>query len=108
MTPEQIREVVKITLDELAERKLIKDDYPVILKVVERKLYEFFNVYGGGQGVAHALNQLIDDKYIDIIFLHYRDGKTLEWIAECMDVEVRTVLRNKKRLICRIYELLEV
>lgn len=108
MTPEQIREVVKITLDELAERKLIKDDYPVILKVVEGKLNEFFNNKGDGNGISYALNQLIDDKYIDIIFLHYRDGKTLEWIAEVMDVEVRTVLRNKKRLICRIYELLEV
>lgn len=108
MTPEQIREVVKMTLDELTQRKLIQDDYPLILGVVESKLKDFFNVYGGGQGVAHALNQLSDDRYLDIIFLQYRDGKTLEWIAEYMDVEVRTILRNKKRLIMRIYELLEV
>lgn len=108
MTPEQIREVVKITIDELTQRKLIQDDYPVILKAVENKLHEFFNVYGGGQGVAHALNQLSDDRYIDIIFLQYRDGKTIEWIAEFMNVEVRTIMRNKKRLIIKIYELLEV
>lgn len=108
MTPEQIREVVKMTLDELTQRKLIKDEYPVILGVVEKKLKEFFTVYGGGKGVAHVLNQLSDDSYIDIIFLQYRDGKTLEWIAEYMDVEVRTIMRNKKRLIYKIYELLEV
>lgn len=108
MTPEQIREVVKMTIDELTQRKLIKDEYPVILKTVENKLHEFFTVYGGGQGVAHALNQLSDDPYIDIIFLQYRDGKTIEWIAEYMEVEVRTILRNKKRLIIKIYELLEV
>lgn len=108
MTPEQIREVVKMTIDELTQRKLIKDDYPVILGVVEKKLNEFFTVFGGGQGVAQALNQLSDDPYIDIIFLQYRDGKTLEWIAEFMDVEVRTILRNKKRLIIKINELLEV
>ena len=106
MTPEQIREVVKITLDELTTRKLIKDEYPVILGVVEKKLQEFFNS-NGGQGVGYALNQLSDDQYIDIIFLQYRDGKTLEWIAEFMEVEVRTILRNKKRLINKIYELLE-
>lgn len=108
MTPEQIREVVKMTVDELTQRKLIKDEYPIILKIVERKLTDFFNNRGDGNGVSYALNQLIDDKYIDIIFLQYRDGKTVEWIAEAMNVEVRTILRNKKRLIYRIYELSEV
>ena len=106
MTPEQIREIVKITLDELTARKLIKDDYPLILGVVEKKLLAFFN-NNGGQCVGQALKQLSDDPYIDIIFFQYRDGKTLEWIAEYMEVEVRTILRNKKRLIIKIYELLE-
>lgn len=108
MTPEQIREIVKITLDELTARKLIKDNYPHVLSEVERKLKAFFNNKGDGNGVSHALNQLTDDTYLDIIFLQYRDGKTVEWIAEAMDVEVRTIMRNKKRLINRIYELLEV
>ena len=107
MTPEQIREIVKMTLDELTQRKLIKDDYPLMLGVVENKLKDFFNHKGSG-GVGGILMSLSDDNYIDIIFLQYRDGKTLEWIAEYMDVEVRTILRNKKRLIMRIYELLEV
>ena len=108
MTPEQIREIVKITLDELTARKLIKDDYQFILKVVEKKLRDFFNNKGDGNGISYALTQLSDDNYIDIIFLQYRDGKTLEWIAEAMDVEVRTIMRNKKRLINKIFELLEV
>jgi hypothetical protein len=108
MTPEQIREVVKMTVDELTQRKLIKEEYPVILGVVEKKLHEFFNNRGDGNGISYALNQLSNDAYIEVIFLQYRDGKTLEWIAEYMDVEVRTVLRNKKRLITKIYELLEV
>ena len=107
MTPEQIREIVKMTLDELTQRKLIKDEYPVILNEVERKLKSFFNSRGDGYNIGHALNQLSDDPYIDIIFLQYRDGKTLERIAEYMEVEVRTILRNKKRLIYKIYELLE-
>ena len=108
MTPEQIREVVKITVDELTQRKLIKDDYQTILGVVEGKLTQFFNNRGDSNGVTYALNQLSDDTYIDVIFFQYRDGKTLEWIAEYMDKEVRTILRNKKRLITKIYELLDV
>lgn len=107
MSPEQIREVVKMTIDELTQRKLIIEEYPVILKLVEGKLGEFFNNRGDGNGISYALNQLSDDAYIDVIFLQYRDGKTLEWIAEYMDKEVRTILRNKKRLITKIYELLE-
>ena len=43
MTYEQISKVVKITIDELTQRKIIKDDYSIILPVVERKLTEFFN-----------------------------------------------------------------
>ncbi len=108
MTPEQIREVVKMTLDELSQRKLIKNDYSVILSEVERKLKLFFNNKGDAYNISYALNQLIDDSYIDIIFLQYRDGKTIEWIAEYMNKEVRTIMRNKKRLILKIYELLEV
>jgi DNA-binding MarR family transcriptional regulator len=105
VTPEQIREVVKMTLDELTLRKLIKDDYQSILKVVEGKLKNFFN--NRGDGISYVLRQLSDDQYIDIIFLQYRDGKTLEWIAEYMAVDVSTVKRNKKRLMYAIYEQLE-
>lgn len=107
MTPAEIREIVKMTMDELTARKLIKDDYHIILNDVEHKLKLFFNNKGDGLNIGYALNQLSDDPYIDIIFLQYRDSKTLEWIAEYMDKEVRTVLRNKKRLIIKIYELLE-
>ena len=107
MTPEQIREIVKLTLDELTQRKLIKDEYPVILGVVEDKLRDFFNHKGSGR-VGGVLMSLSDDPYIDIIFLQYRDGKTLEWIAEYLDKHEVTIKRNKKRLINKIYELLEV
>lgn len=107
MTPEQIREVVKMTLDELTQRKLIKDDYQNILTAVERKLTQFFNNRGDGNGISYTLKVLSDDPYIDLIYLHYRDGKTLEWIAEYYEKEVSTIKRNKKRLIIKIHELLE-
>lgn len=105
MTPEQIREVVKITLDELTNRKLIKDDYQSVLRVVEKKLRGYFN--GNDKAVSSALRILSDDPYMDIIYLHYRDDLTLENIAEYYDKEVSTIKRNKKRLIYKIYDLLE-
>lgn len=109
MTPAEVREIVKITIDELTQRKLIKtDNYQTILQVVEPKLYDYFNGKGEGNGVSGVLYRFMDDDYIDIIYLIYREGKTLEWIAEFLGVDVSTVKRNKKRLITKIYELLEV
>ena len=109
MTHEEIREIVKITIEELTQSRMInKDSYPVMLSEAEKRIKEFFNNRGDGNGISYALNMLSDDPYIDIIFLQYRDRKTLEWIAEALDKDVRTIKRNKKRLICKIYELLEV
>lgn len=110
MTPEQVREVVKMTIEELTNSKLLnveKINYEGVLNYVEEKLNSFFYFKGNTKSVGYALNHLSDDPYIDIIFLQYRDNRTLEWIAEYMDKDVRTILRNKKRLIIKIYELLE-
>ncbi len=107
MTQEQIREIVKITLDELLQRKLV-ESHKVNYANVDKHLYNFFSGVGNSKGISYALTQLSDDPYIDIIYLWYRDGKTLEWIAEYMDRDVSTIKRNKKRLITKIYELLEV
>lgn len=108
MNAEQIREIVKITLDELIQRKLVDTKpYVPILQTVEKRLIDFFNNRGEGNGISYALPQLSDDPYIDIIYLQYRDKKTLEWIAEAMERDISTIKRNKKRLIKKISEILE-
>ena len=108
MTPEQIREVVKITVEELMREKLLSPPkYPYALKKVEKKLYCFFNNKKDCAGVGKVLQSLSDDPYIDVIFLQYRDGCTIERIAEYMDKDVSTIKRNKKRLVLSIYESLE-
>lgn len=106
MTQEQIREIVKMTIDELTKRKLLEiDNYQTMIRAVEVNLYNFFD--NKSNDVSHALNSLIDDPYIDIIFLQYRDGKTLEWIAEYYHKDISTIKRNKKRIIQELYKLLE-
>lgn len=105
MTSSEIREIVKIVLDELESRKQLNmDSYKHMLQVVEPELDKFFN--HKDTPVGGVLKQLSYDPYIDIIFLHYRDGKTLEFIAEAMDRDYSTIKRNKKRLITNIYELM--
>lgn len=108
MTPEEVKEVVSITLDELIARKLINTEkYQYILQAMDKKLYTFFNNKCDSANIRYALRQLSDDPYIDVIYLQYRDRITLERIAEHMDKDISTVKRNKKRLIIQIYNLLE-
>mgnify|MGYP003465036329 CR=1 FL=1 len=54
-----------------------------------------------------ALEVFRNDMYIDIINLYYRDGETIERIAEELDVDISTVTRNKKRLCLSLYNALE-
>ena len=115
MNHAEIREVVKITLDELLEKKLIVlDNYKNVLVEtqqrleVDQKLYDFFDNIVDGNGVGAALRELLDDPYIDIIFLYYRDGLNLEEVAEEMDKGITTIKRHKKRLQQRIHGMLRV
>ena len=109
MTPDQIREIVKMTIDELTERKLIevnKINYSAILQEVDKRLNAFFKSNAVDKSLSSALRELSDDEYIDIIYLQYRDCKTLEWIAEYLGREVSTIKRNKKRLILSLWRLI--
>lgn len=108
MTPAEVREIVRLTIDELSQRKLLKEDsYEFICGFVGDRLASFFHGCGSNK-IGHVLRQLSDDPYIDIIYLQYRDNVTLEKIAEYLERDESTIKRNKKRLIKKIYELLEV
>ena len=107
MTVNQIREIVRITIEELESEKLLTNNpYKYKLKYVANKIKAYFSGNGDGYNISYALHCLSDDPYIDLIYLQYRDGKTLEWIAEYYKVDVSTIKRNKKRLINEIYEII--
>ena len=106
MTPEQIREIVIMVLDELEKRKQYKPvNYVAILNKMDVRLFKYFKG-DKDKELTRCLNALGEDEYIDIIYLAYRDGKTIEWMAEYFDKEVSTIKRNKKRLILAMYEAL--
>lgn len=106
MRVEEIREIVKMTIEELLNDNALTDPFPRIKQIVEHELSLFFNSNGKTK-VGSVLNQLSDDEYIDLIFLYYRDNKTLEFIAEYFDRDITTISRNKRRLILAIYNLLK-
>lgn len=109
MNIEEIKLIVKLTVEELTQRKLLQtDNYQNILTAVDKWLYDYFDNKHNSKNLTRLLHSLSDDPYIDIIYLRYRDYKTMEWIAEHLDKDVSTIKRNKKRLIMVIYEALEV
>lgn len=108
MTPEEIRQVVEITLDVLSQRKQYTPvSYTTILQETDQRLYKYFSGKRDTE-LKQVLNRLSDDPYMDIIYLQYRDRKTLEWIAEIMEKDTSTIKRNKKRLIMLIHDSLGV
>lgn len=49
--------------------------------------------------IEDALSQITDDRYYEVIPLRYFEGKTREEIADYFGVDVKTVSRNKNRLV---------
>ena len=71
--------------------------------------YMLMDYYQNGQAVPKiekALNAVKFDSYFDIIPLYFGDGLKMDEIAKRMNVDVSTIVRNKKRLCMQIYTLL--
>lgn len=96
---------VRMTIKELKRNGMLKDRYTILLKETEPILREYF-IKKNNKEIESFLINHSDDPYIDILYLHYRDGITIEKIAGYMDKDESTIKRNKKRLIMSIYELL--
>ena len=101
MTREEIREIVRITIEELTAKSTIS--YPDILRIMDKRLYSYFENMSDIE-IAPLLTHYNNDPYIDIIYYQYGHKETIEWIAEHMQKDVSTIKRNKKRIIIKMYE----
>lgn len=81
-------------------------EYKSDLEKIEEKKEQLLGVYEKYQQVVDmvesALHEIENDKYYDIIELHYIDKYSYEDVAEELDVEVSVVYRNRKRLITEL------
>lgn len=103
---EDIQNIITMTIIELKRQGMLKDEYSVVLKETEPVIKEYFKKKNN-KTIEYFLIEYSDDPYIDIIYLHYRDGITIERIAECMCKDASTIKRNKKRLIKAIHSRLD-
>lgn len=106
MTEEEVRAVVKATLRELGYHAPVKENYSAILRELDTRLYRYFE--GAEDNELKLIFKILhSEPYLNIIPLHYQHKKTIDQIAEYMGKDARTIKRNKKKLIVKMYGLLK-
>lgn len=102
-----ISDIVNQTVLKLKMAGLMKDDRKSAYQKTE-ELLRNYNAFAHSdqpytkklvRRIDDALERIQNDDYIDLIVMHYFEGKSREEIAEFYDVTVTTVSRNKTRLI---------
>lgn len=104
MTEEEIKEVVKLTVDELFNRDMIAEESDLNYQIMGNKLRQHY-MKAHDRKIELALDKLKDDPYFDILPLYYGRERTLVYIAVEIGCDRVTVARNKKRLVLELYKL---
>lgn len=104
---EYISEVVNVILKDLKKSHLLKDTSDAVYDEVSEMLKLYYKNKQKDARIKKGLEELKNDMYFDIIPLYYQEQYTIESIAEVMNVDVSTIVRNKKRLCLSLYILLE-
>lgn len=111
---EIINNTVNQTVLKLKMAGLMKDDGKTAAQKTE-ELLKNYNAFKQSEQpytiklvnqIDNAVNTIADDPYIDIIKLYYFEGVTIERVAEQINCSVRTVSRNKNRLIDKLKVIL--
>lgn len=104
----EVRQVVCATIRELRRENLLRDAEGIAYKEISDRLQRFYAPFNAVDAdLEKAIETLNDDRYRHILWMFYRDGYTVEDIAERLNVDVRTVTRNKKRLCLKLFEILQ-
>lgn len=89
-----IREYIKQTPE---------DKSSVIYADISELLTDYYKDGEKDAAMTYAIHARRFDPYYRIIPMYYRDNQTLEVIAATLEVDISTVVRNKKRLCIEIY-----
>ena len=110
MMDQELKEVIDQAAEEAANKAIAK------LKKSGRITYYFSNSFKKTEEILYlypnlpnensikneinsALDKIKNDEYCDVIASKYFDGMTVEEISEIYDVNIKTISKNKNRLI---------
>lgn len=107
MIDKEIQRLVELTVKksivEFKKSGLLKDTENVAYSDASAILSNYYKTDKKEASITYAIQGIRFDPYVRIIPMYYKEGKTLEIIAEELGVDVSTVVRNKKRLCLAIY-----
>lgn len=107
MTENELKKIMRDFVVELKRGHMLRNESDAIYNDVSERLYKYYRDGERDQNIKNILKDMDGDIYINIIPLYYKNTYTIEKIAEMLDVDVSTVVRNKKRICLSIYTMLE-
>ena len=106
MTETEIKKIVNVTVNQLLKDNMLKYSDSVIYDKMSESLRGYYSE-GSNELLRLALDIVRTDPYYELLELYYRDNMTLEQIAEARYLDISTVVRNKKRLCIKLFEIME-
>ena len=103
----EVEALFDIMIDKLKKNNMLKNISDSVYQDISSKLFGFYKYGETDIKMKNVLSDLKDDVYINIIPLFYKNRYTIDNIAEIMNCDASTVVRNKKRLCTTIYLLLQ-
>ena len=104
MTEDNIKSVVKETLNQLLNGNMINYGDTVIVNHIAELLKAHYNK--PDPLITQALDSLKSDYYYGVLEDYYGKGLTLERLSEKYNADISTIMRNKKRLCIQLYKLI--
>lgn len=104
MTESEVKQIVTDTVNVLLGGNMIKYSDVIIYERMGDRLREHYKK--PDPLISEGLKKLEDHPYYDVLELYYRNNLTLEVLAEEFDVDISTIVRNKKYLCVKLFKLI--
>lgn len=104
MTEQEIKQIVEMTVDNLIERKVIREESNLSYQFMGMKISNHFT-NKNNEKIEKALDEIKEDPYKKIIPMYYQDKKSIINIAMELNCDRATISRNKKRLVLKLYRI---
>lgn len=107
MTDEEIKNYIDIavqkTIKEYKKNGILKDNGAAAYADVSEILSSYYKGGKSEMSITYAIQGQRFDPYFRIIQMYFEAGKTIAEIAEELNVDTSTIVKNKKRLCLAIY-----